>query len=70
MNKSSERGEKEGKGGVHTGESDKEQGMYVHLSESNTIVTGLVGEEHRRWMARCHFFYLWTPLVGVCARTP
>ena len=36
MNKSSERGEREGKGGVHTGESDKEQGMYVHVSESNT----------------------------------
>ena len=43
MSKSSERGGREGKGGVHTGESDKE-GMYVNVGE---LVTGLVGEEHR-----------------------
>ena len=69
IKKSSVRGEREGKGGVHTGESDKEQGMYVHVSESNT--SHWVGGRRApyRWMAGCHFPYSWAPPVGVCART-
>ena len=37
--------------------------------EEKPLVTGLVREEHRRWMVICQCPCSWAPPVGVCART-